>query len=248
MTKSNEMTKTEDSPMVAYNSERPEWMNQNSRRGSEDVTVDDITLPRVEILQALSPQLKKSEAEYIEGSEQGKIFNTVSGELYGDSVTVVPIMFRREWIIWTDRKSGGGFKGSFATEVEAERERLSLDSPDDHEVVETHVNFVLIVRESGQIEEAVLSWSRSKCKVSRRLNALIQMTGGDRFGRAYRLSAAEASSTKGDYWTFNVTALGYVSKEVYDRAASVYEAIKGGERKVSYGVEEFDEEATSAVV
>ena len=47
--------------------------------------MDDITIPRVDVLQALSPQRKKTNAEYIEGAEEGMLFNTVTKQLYGSN-------------------------------------------------------------------------------------------------------------------------------------------------------------------
>jgi hypothetical protein len=233
----------DDSRGLALAPNRPDWVDPHSHQGSEDITANDITLPRIEVLQALSPQLKKNEAVYIEGSEQGQIFNTISGEIYGDHVVVVPILFQRQFILWQDRKLGGGFAGSFTTEVDAELERDSKEKPDDYEVAEHHINYCLVLHENGNMEEAVLSWARTKLKASRRLNALVQMNPGDRFSRAYRLRSVEASSPKGDYWTFDISPMGYVPKDIFDRAAAIYAAIKGGERKVDYGVNEGDEPA-----
>lgn len=225
--------------------ERPAWLEQDSGRGSEDVTINDLILPRVDVLQALSPQIKKTDPSYIPNSEQGIIFNTVSGELYGSQITIVPVVFRREFIIWCDRKNGGGFRGAFPTAEEAEDERQSLENPDIHEVVETHVNFVLIIHPDGRMEEAVLSWSKSKRKVSRKLNSLVQMVNADRFARAYKLTAIPAESAKGEYWSFDVSAIGFVTKPVYDKATSSYEAISRGERIVKH---DSADEAESAVV
>lgn len=228
----------EPSTGLVLTDNRPDWIDPHSHKGSEDVTAQDITLPRIEVLQALSPQLKKSEPSYIEGSEQGMIFNTISGELYGNEVVIVPILFQRQHIIWQDRKKGGGFAGAFPTELDAAKEVDAMDNPDDYDIVEHHINFCLILHDNGDIEEAVLSWAKSKIKVSKSLNALIQMNPGDRYSRAYRLKSVEASGPKGDYWTYTVQPIGYVTREVFDRAAMIYSAIKGGERKVDYGTAE----------
>lgn len=225
-----------DNPM-----QRPDWL-PDVARGSEDVTQDDITLPRVEVVQALSPQIKRNDPAYLPGAEQGMIFNTVSGELYGNEVVIVPIMFRREFILWQDRDKGGGFGGSFPSENEAEIGRQQMDSPDDYEITEHHVNFVYVLRADGTAEEAVLSWAKSKMKCSRRLNALVQMSGTDRFARAYKLTAVETKGKKGEYWTFNITQLGFVAKPLWERAGKLFDAIKAGERAVSYGTHADDAE------
>ena len=65
---------------IVLSEDRPDFMG-NSQRGSEDVTIDDLTIPRVDIIQDLSPQHKKNKPEYIEGAEVGMLFNTVTGKL-----------------------------------------------------------------------------------------------------------------------------------------------------------------------
>lgn len=241
MASKKEVTTVQAAGGIAVLDERPDWVQQDSARGSEEVTANDIILPRIDVLQALSPQIKKSDPKFIPGSEQGVIFNTVSGELYGPSVMFIPISFKREFIIWQDRKAGGGFRGAFQTEDEAEAELATLENPDGHEIVETHVHFVLLLTEDGRTEEAVLSMARSKRKVSRKLNSLVQMIPGDRFSRVYRLSAVEVSGPKGEYWSFDVASVGYASKEGYLRGQSVYEAIHRGERAIDRT--ELDDEA-----
>lgn len=221
--------------------ERPSWLSEGTARGSEDVGMNDIILPRIDVLQALSPQIKRNDPKRIEGAEQGMIFNTVSGELYGDSIRFIPVKFVREFIVWKDRDSGGGFNGSFPTLDEAEAEIRNMESPELYEAVETHVHFILLVRDDGRTEEAVLSLAKSKRKVSRKLNTLVQMTACDRFARMYKLSAVEATGAKGDYWSFDIASLGYVSEDLYRRGEDTYKAIAAGERKVDHG--NADEEA-----
>jgi hypothetical protein len=179
------------------------------------------------VLQALSPQIKKSDSGYIEGAEQGMIFNTVTNALYGNSITFVPVMFRKEYVVWKLRKAGGGFCGAFKDHADAEAFRNKLPNPDDHETVESHQHFVLLLTGHGT-EEAVFSMTKSKLKVSRALNTLIQIANVDRFGKAYRLDAIEDSSDKGSYWTFKAYPVGFVSKELYERGKELYEMIKAG--------------------
>lgn len=228
--------------------DRPDWLDPDSYRGSEDVTSKDIILPRIDVLQALSPQIKKKDPKYIEGAEQGQVFNTLSGELYGDSITFIPVVFKREFIVWQDREAGGGFRGAFTAEEEAEHERQMLENPDGHEVVETHVHFILLVHEDGRTEEAVLSLSKSKRKVSRKLNSLVQMVPGDRFARVYKLSAIEVDGPKGEYWSFDVSSMGYATKALWEAGQRTYEAITRGERTIDRSGMEGEEAGGSATV
>lgn len=230
---STELSKNEGAGALAeFSAERPAWANADTARGSEDVGMQDIILPRIDVLQAISPQVKKKDPKYIEGAEQGQIFNTVTGELYGDSLVFIPVKFVREFIIWKDREAGGGFKGAFPTAHEAEDAMRDLEPEDVPvcEIVETHVHYVLLVKPDGRLEEAVLSMAKSKRKISKKLNTLVQLGTGDRFARAYKLSAVEAESAKGEYWSFDVSPVGWVSEAQYHKGEAVYKAIAAGER------------------
>lgn len=206
--------------------ERPDWL-EGGNLGSEEVTTSDKVLPRIDVLQALSPQIKKSDPGYIDGAEQGQIFNTVTSEIYGDNITFIPVYFRKEYVIWKLRKHGGGFIGAFSTQKEAESIHCQQPNPGEFEVVESHQHFVIVMTDHGP-EEAVLSMTKSKLKVSRSLNSLIQIANVDRFAKAYKLKAIETSSDKGDFWTYNAMAAGFVTKELYDYAKNLYELIKAG--------------------
>lgn len=242
-TETKEIVKNDAGAMVL--NDRPDWLDPESFRGSEDVGVNDIILPRIDVLQALSPQIKKSDPQYIEGAEQGVIFNTVSGELYGEEILFIPVKFAREFIVWQDRKLGGGFNGAFPTLDEAERERDALDSPDNYEVVETHVHYILLMHEDGRLEEAVLSLAKSKRKVSRKLNSLVQMVPGDRFARVYKLSAIEVDGPKGEYWSFEVKSLGFATKQAWEKGQATYEAIAAGQRGVDRSYDDAEAEGNA---
>ena len=80
---------------------------KSAGRGLENITNDDITIPRLAIVQAGSPQRKKKDEKYIEGAEEGNIFNTVTNQLYSDSITVIPCGYRKSYVEWVPRESGG---------------------------------------------------------------------------------------------------------------------------------------------
>lgn len=224
---------------VQVNDEQmPAWMQKQQQgsvgRGSEDVEMDDMSVPRIEIIQDISPQIKKSKEEYIEGAEAKMCFNTATKRLYGGSITVVPVYFRKEWVNWRDRKEGGGFGGAFDNEREANEERQNLENPDSWESTETHQQFVLIINPDGHIEQAVLSMSKSKRKISRDWNTMIRAAGGDRFCRQYTLSVVDAQNANGeDYYNWKATPSGFVNEEVYSLAEEMYDSIKAGKKDVS---------------
>ena len=57
-----------------------------------DYDTSDLQIPFVRLIQAMSPQIKKSDPSFIPGASQGDIFNTVTGQSWDgeEGVTVVP--------------------------------------------------------------------------------------------------------------------------------------------------------------
>lgn len=65
--------------------------------GMEGTDFDSFAVPFLVVLQSMSPQCKKSDGAYIEGAEEGMIFNTASGEVFDgeEGVMLVPFAYRR---------------------------------------------------------------------------------------------------------------------------------------------------------
>lgn len=233
-----EMSKKEVAVANPFGENMPAYMQPESARGSQEVGMEDVALPRISMIQDLSPQHKKSKPEYIEGAEPGMIFNTVTSKLYTDHVYVVPVYYRKEWVIWKDQNKGGGFRGSFPTEQEATAEMETYEDAADLEVVDTAQHYVLVVtpKEDGSFDaqEAVVSMSKSQMKVNRKWNAEIRVNGGDRFSRVYQLSAVVDTNAAGqEYYNWRVKTLGFTPESVYKAAETMYEAVRNGERDIA---------------
>lgn len=70
-----------------------EQLAAESHAGFENLRPEDYQIPRLQIAQAMSPQLVRSKPEYIPNLMVGQYFNTVTGEIYGDTVNVVPVRY-----------------------------------------------------------------------------------------------------------------------------------------------------------
>lgn len=227
--------------MVVSNTKLPTFAHSDKGRGSEQVGGEDVLIPRIGIIQSLSPERSKKDPAYINGAEEGMMFNSVTRELISDGILAVPIFFRKEWILWRIREEGGGFKGVFPTESEAVRMRSSL--PGTIDVVDTHQQFCLVSLDRGATwKEAVISMSKSNAAVSKAWNSDIRIrcadangiTVCDRFATIYSVGAVEKTNEKGTFYVFNTKFVGFVGDEsLYKRAESVYEAISSGQKDIS---------------
>ena len=243
MAKSKEVTVASNTDVA----ERPSWMGEGTR-GSEEVGIQDLTIPRLQMVQSLSPQRKKNEAEYIEGAEEGMLFNSVTNELYPEFVLFNPVYFRMEWVVWKNRDAGGGFVGAFSTQEEAVAAVAAHPNAGQQtdkgepvlEVLDTAQHFGLLLDPNSPADnpravEIVISMSRSQLKPSRQFNSQIRIAGGDRWERYYKLSAVMVAGPRGDYYNWKVEQLGFVSEGVYAQAEALYESVKSGQRDVERG-------------
>lgn len=220
----------------------PDYIKQGASRGSENVTTDDLVIPRLEIAQALSPCVDKDDPMYIEGAEPGMLFNSVTRELYGESVPFIPVLFKPEYLLWRDRKKGGGFGGAYDSISDANDEIGKREDPDNWEATQTAQHFGLIPHSSGMLEEVVISMARTKLKVSRNFNSLIRINGGDRFSRVYAVSAVSETNNEGQkYYNFNVKNFSWSPEEAYLAAEKMYESVASGDRIIEADRSDMDE-------
>lgn len=220
---------------VATSQDVPDYIRQSQGRGSENVEMQDLVIPRIELVQALSHCLEEGGAEYIEGAKPGMFYNSVTRELYGPQVTVCPVFFKKQYLCWKDRKKGGGFGGAYDAMQEA-NERIAQETEDQDawEAVETHQQIVLVVNpETHETSEAVLSCARTKQKVSRQWNSLIRVNGFDRFSRIYELFGVDDENNNGDkFKNIGVRYVDFASMPVFKAAEALYNSIASGERAV----------------
>ncbi len=231
-TKSKNEVTTSNTQVAAIDAEVPAFLlaRQNEQaRGSENVGAEDLVIPRLELIQALSPCLIESESGYIDGSKPGQLFNNVTRELFGNEVQVIPVFFKKEFIVWKARKLGGGFVGAFATADAAEAARQAQEKPDDHQVNDTANFFCLKVDAAGKMSEIVVSMAITKLKIARTWNSLIRLAGGDSFSRIYTIGTAlEKNKQDQPYFNFSVKTGPFVNADQFDRAEKLYEAVKSG--------------------
>ena len=225
----------QQSQELAFSTEVPDYIKQGEARGSEEVRSSDMVLPRLEIVQALSP-IKQTN----EDAKEGYLFNSVTQEVIGDLAYFVPVYFRMEYLVWKDQDQGGGFFGSFNSESEANARRQELinggEDPDYIEIVDTPVQYGLrITPDLSVCEQIVISMAKTKAKVSRKWNAMIQIAGGDRFSRVYKLTTFRDENKKGQkFFNYVVQPAGFTPKAAYEEAERLYNVLKTQEFRVAH--------------
>jgi len=213
----------------------PDYIKQGSARGSEEVKSSDMVVPRLEIVQSQSP-IKELDPD----ARDGMLFNSVTQEIFGDIVYFIPVYFQVEYLVWKDNDQGGGFFGSFPTLEQAqERKNAAVhdgENPEFVEIVDTPVHYGLLLREGGSPEQIVISMAKTKSKVSRKWNAMIQIAGGDRFSRVYKISSFTDENKKGQkFKNFVVQPAGFAPEPAYREAEKVYTGLRSGLISADHG-------------
>ena len=90
----------------------PNYMKTGTKKGAEDISREDLTMPRLALAQKLSPEIDEGNAKFVDGLKFGDAYNTLSGEVYGkDPIEVVIIRAEKpKYIEFNPIEDGGGIK------------------------------------------------------------------------------------------------------------------------------------------
>ena len=211
----------------------------------------EMQIPFVRLLQALSPQLNKKKAEYIEGASAGDAFNNVTGK-YWDGETglvVVPCFQTTKYLEFVPRDSGGGFKGEIAPNNPVLQQTMRSGSkellPNGNELVKSIQYFCFIVDEDGSYQPVVVDFKSTQLKVAKRWNTQIGMqkvrhpkTGTlitpPIFATMWRLYSVEESNDQGSWNNWQVERVGLLeNRELLLEAKAFRDSIMAGAIKAA---------------
>lgn len=203
--------------------------------GNDNVGAGDQAIPRLNILQALSPQLDDSSAKYIDGAKAGYLAESISGDVF-DQLFVVNLDYKREYAVFKKRTVGGGYLGSYGSEEEAQ---AALDAgvdgqgntinASDYDIVEQGNHVLLMLDETGApVSPALMSFSSTALKVSKAWNSqlLKKNEGLSRFASVWSLSTIKESNNRGSWYAPKVEFAGYCPDELFQEAEKVYSDFK----------------------
>ena len=199
---------------------------QGSGRGNENVG-QNVTIPRVKLLQKMSNEVDKHHAAYVEGCEPGHLVNTLNNHNYGNDLYCISLTFKLEYVVWRQLDAGGGYGGAFSSMADAEAYVNQQDKPAEWDINETHAHVLLIKDpETGELERspAIMDFASSKLRVSKAWNSQIGMKGGDRFAGLWKVSGVPTENKMGKaFMNCEVSFVGWAQEEDYKAAEGLYE-------------------------
>jgi len=211
----------------------------------------ELQIPFIRVLQAMSPQLNKKKAEYIEGAASGDLFNTVSNQ-YWDGETgimIVPCFQTTKYLEFVPREQGGGFRGEISVNdpilQRTTRSGAKEILPTGNELVKSDQHFCLVVDEDGITEPVVVDMKSTQLKVSRQwkskiaTNKIVHPATGKPFvppvyATMWRLVTVEETNDQGSWANYKIEKVGLVeNRDLLLEAKSFRESIMAGEVKAA---------------
>lgn len=149
-----------------------------------EFNANELAIPFLKLLQAMSPEVTKASPKYIKGASAGDFCNSLTGDVYdGEAgIYVIPVFHRisiTEWIPRNPDGSGGGFvkdhgsnEAILAMTTKNEKNKDVL--PSGNELVKASMYYVFVVDpETGAYVRAVMSLSSTQLKYARKWNSIM---------------------------------------------------------------------------
>lgn len=246
-----EITKKADAPLALVD------YGTDAGVGYENQTAADRTMQFISIIQALSPQIDRSEAAFIEGAEIGDLFNTVTNQLLPDGVEFIPAVTENVYVEWVPRTQGGGFVARHAidspivAQAKAEGTFGNWKTVAGNDLMETFYLFGVLVND-GNLTPAVIAFASTKIGVYKKWNTQtlafqVVLANGRRqtpplYAHRVRLSTVDDSTAKGKFKNLVLTpAEGAIKDSLLEptdirflAAKKIHEMVRGGTAKVDY--------------
>jgi hypothetical protein len=191
--------------------------------GFENVSAQEMAIPFLKIASSQTPEIKKSNAKFVEGLEQGDIFNSVTKDFY-KSILVVPCAFRVRCVEWSPLGEGTGAPVKIYKPEDCPPLERGADGEDHYKIngaisptyiVRTAEYFVLRLNNDGSYERCQIIMQKTQYKKSRYWNTMmmnqkIKSKSGSlatlpMFANVYKMEGVQEQNKKNDWWGWKIT-------------------------------------------
>lgn len=228
----------------------PAFMRNDADMGKEAIGQEDIQIPRLKLMQGLSPELQ----EYNE-LRAGDFFHPAAEFIFNEPFRAVVVHMDRRYILWRPRDSGGGIlaraddgihwspsQGTFDVTLDKKDGGVQVKwtlaptvaqsglanwgtmNPADSNsppAATLMYNYLLAFPEEPDLMPAVLSFQRTSIKVGRNFNTKIKTIRTPIFGTVWEFGSKEETNARGQkFFNIDVKGAGVVED------ASQYEMYK----------------------
>ena len=254
---SNEVMAKKDTGSLAL-------FGNDTAKGFENMTQEDLALPFLRILGQLSPQVTEGDAKYVSNAKPGMIYNTVTSELYDGKkgIKVIPCYYKKDFPEWSDRGDGPGapvavhLSNSPVIQT-GKRDGSKIRLPNGNYLEETASYYVLAETKTGGYTPALITMKSTQLNVSKKWNSMmktIQIADGKggfaippMHGVVYNLASTLQKNDKGSWygWVVNMERImGAADKSLYLMSKDFNSNVSKGNVQTREDVEEIAKDNT----
>lgn len=212
--------------------------------GFEGARSEDFAIPFLQLLQGLSPQVKRSDGAYIEGAAEGMVFNTVTRAVVDtekEPLIVVPCAYRHTYVEWRVREKGGGFVAEHDTPpAPTTRDDKGRDIlPNGNQLNDTRTFYVLVADETGATP-AVLTMTSTQIRKAKQWymqQNMLRLNGPNgpytppMFASKWSVTTVPESNEKGSWYGWKFEHAGFMTADdaaLYRDAREFHKSVKAG--------------------
>lgn len=186
---------------------------------ADNITSKDLRLPRVALLQPLSPQVQADDQKY----KPGMFIDTLTQDVLPAPVTFVPVFIFKNIIKWKPRAEGGGMLWKTVNPTAEQMKETQFDGQ-NKPTADAYINAVCLV--AGQTIPIVVSFCKTSLKTGQDLATLVQLSGcAWKFN--YVLESVKTMNSKGTFYVMRVKRGPQSTPVQTSEAATLYEQVKG---------------------
>ena len=202
--------------------------------GAEEITSEDIAIPRIRLLQALSEEVQ----QHTDGATPGKLIHSITGQVF-DEIEFIPIkLFKTRIMFDTGNRSGAplctsrdNMVGSDSTMCkDCENAQWSSNGPP---ICNQVYNYLIMFpsQVNKELLPCIISFLRTSIKKSAmKLNAQVLSSGKPFWNMVWKLVPSEKTYTKGVAYILNVQQVRASTEEERKYAEQIYNVF--GKKKI----------------
>jgi len=249
---SNENMKATEEALVAQQAQQAALAAQSEApMGFEDEEAGDIIIPRVKVVQTLSPERKDKLAN------EGDIINSLTKERLNGKIFVPVFKFNNN-IDWKDRAEGGGIqciardgkigeRSNGSQVLCASCRRCEFDNTKQGKEAlpkcTKYINFFGFF--AGERMPIILSFAKTNYNEGKKLYSLAKVTMQNMWNYGYALNEKLMAKNGNEWYIIVTTPAGATNEEDRAFALELYKSFRSTIQDVNFDVEDTGSESTS---
>ena len=227
-------------------------LQEGTPMGFEDEETDDVIIPRVKVIQTLSPERKDKLAD------EGDIINSLTKERLNGKMFVPVFKFNNN-VWWKDRADGGGINclardGRVGTLSDGTTQMCSVcrrcefdNSKQGKEAVPTctkYINFFGFF--AGERMPIILSFSKTCYNEGKKLYSLAKVTMQNMWNYGYTLNEKLLSKGNNEWYVPVMTAAGPTDEADREFALALFKAYRNNMQNLDFDMDDQTSDTSSA--